>query len=282
MSRTLTAQAEFHRDLEKAAAWTGKLAHDFGNALTSILGFAELSLEQLPASSPVLHYVKAIRQSVGKSAKWIRKLQLFARDPLPHFSPAAVEAVVANEATRVRSAWKGNVAFRTALAPDLPPVAIEAEALQQAIAALLDNAREAIAVQGVVTLSARCIQLGEEDCRKLFGTAEPGPHVEIAVQDTGIGLRPEVRERLFRELFLTTKPGHRGLGLTLVYSILQDFRAGLSFDHDVEPGTPSSPAAAPVESGTTVRLYVPAHADGARMPAMTTNALHESPSESLI
>jgi signal transduction histidine kinase len=93
-----------------------------------------------------------------------------------------------------------------------------------------------------VTLSARTRHLGD-DCGPLLGSVQAGVHVEITIADSGAGISPEVRDRLFRELFVTTKPRHRGLGLALVYRVLETFACGLCFDA--------------VDDGTTVRLLVP-------------------------
>jgi CheY-like chemotaxis protein len=139
------------------------------------------------------------------------------------------------------------VALHVSLPADLPPVAVEADALRQALAQLLDNAREAVSGQGVVAVSARLTELDAADCEELLGSAAPGAHVELTVTDTGAGLSPEARRRLFHELFLSTKVRRRGLGLAVVYGILQTYRGALRFGPD--------PA-----QGTAVRLFLPAAA----------------------
>jgi signal transduction histidine kinase/ActR/RegA family two-component response regulator len=233
-----------HR-LEFAAHLAGRLAHDFGNVLTGILGFAELSLGQLsPDSLPHL-YVKEIWQSAQQGAQWIQKLQLFGRRRGGSPPPTALAPVVALEEGRVRTAWGPDVALHVMLPEELPQAGIEPEALRHALAQLLDNAREAISGKGVVTVSARAVELCAADCHELLGDARPGAHVEITVTDTGSGLSPEARQRLFRELFFSTKVRRRGLGLAMVYGILHACRGAIRFGPD--------PA-----QGTAVRLYLPA------------------------
>jgi len=156
------------------------------------------------------------------------------------------------------------VALHVALPPHLPPLALDGESLREALGQLLDNAREAIAGQGVVTLSARVADLTEPECQELLGNTSPGPHVEITIADSGCGLSPETRRRLFAELFFSTKLRHRGLGLAVVYGILQTYRGGLRFGPDPEQGTAVRvflPALAPVaqpgtERATTARVLV--------------------------
>src|SRR6185369_5412418 len=108
--------------------------------------------------------------------------------------------------------------------------------------------------RGVVTVAARASTLTAADCRDLFGTAAPGPCVEVTVTDTGTGIAPEVARRLFRDLFYTTRKRKRGMGLAVVYGILQAFGGGLRLGPG--PG-----------QGTAVRLYLPrtAPANGAAL-----------------
>jgi signal transduction histidine kinase/ActR/RegA family two-component response regulator len=249
-------RAHLQDRLEEAARLTGKLAHDFGNVLTGILGFAELSLSQIPADALPHRYVKEVWQAAHQGAQWIQKLQTFSRRRAAAAPPMALPVVVAMEEARVRAAWGPDVALHVSLPEGLPLVAVEGEALRQALAQLLDNAREAIAGKGVVTVSARLTDLSEADCRGLLGSAAPGPHVEITVTDTGAGLSAELRGRLFHELFYSSKVRRRGLGLAIVYGIVQTYRGAIRFGPD--------PA-----QGTRVRLFLPA---GAPPPAVAPQA----------
>jgi CheY-like chemotaxis protein len=237
-------QDGFQRHLETAILVTGRLAHDFSNILTGILGFAELSLTQLPPDSPARPYVEEIVQFAENGAGWVRKLQAFGRSGKSRFLPIPLAPLVAREEERLRQAWDNRVTFLAALPEDLPPLALDADSLQQLLGQILDNACEAVADRGVVTLSARAVELSDSGCRDLFGNAQPGKHVEITISDSGIGLSEATRPRLVRELFFSTKARRRGLGLALVQSILHRFKGGLCFGPD--------PA-----QGTTVRLFLP-------------------------
>jgi CheY-like chemotaxis protein len=136
----------------------------------------------------------------------------------------------------------------------LPKLAIEPEALRQALSQLADNAHEAITDRGVVTLTARAVELSAADCLELLGSPRPGRHLEIAVSDTGCGLPAELRGRPYPEVFFSTKPRHRGLGLAIVQGVMQTFRGGWRFGPHPE-------------LGTTARLFVPALATEQPEPA---------------
>src|SRR5262249_50061718 len=179
--------------LEEATAIVGRLAHDFGNVLTSILGFSELSLGQLSPGEQSHAYVEEIYRAAQHGAHLTNQLRLFSRRGRPPTLTAPVAAVAAGEAARLRAGWGAQVRLDFHVPADLPPVGVEPDLLRQLLVALLDNAREAIAGEGTVTLSARTVELDTAACLEMFGNAAPGPHVEITVADTGCGLSPEAR-----------------------------------------------------------------------------------------
>src|SRR5262249_40427810 len=183
---------------EQAAVLTGRLAHDFGNILTGVLGFSELTLTRLAGDSPPPQYVQEVWQAAQRGAQWVHQLQLASRRTVPAFCPTALAPLVQQETARLRAAWGTDITLLAAVADDLPPLAADAEAVRQLLVALLENAREAIDGAGVVSLSARTVELTAEDCLDLLGRTQPGRHVEIAITDTGRGLAPGVRHRLFR------------------------------------------------------------------------------------
>lgn len=245
-----TGRTRPHEALESAAAVTGRLAHDFGNFLTGILGFAELAAAQVQRESQAGLYVREVVSSARQAAAWTQRLRLLSRRHAGPFTPAGLVAVVAEEEGRLRPRWAPGVVLHATVPAGLPALAIDADSLRHLLAELLDNAREAIPAQGVVTLAARRVDLTEADCAEFVGAAAPGPHVEVTVTDTGTGIGPEVRHRLFAEPFCTTKVRHRGLGLGVVHGILRTFRGGLRLGPDPE-------------RGTAVKVYLPVAAESA-------------------
>jgi signal transduction histidine kinase len=101
----------------------------------------------------------------------------------------------------------------------------------------VQNAREALPAAGSITVAARRHDLTAEECIDLVGGPVPGPSVELTVADTGSGLSPEARDRLFHEPFFTTKVRRRGWGLALVHGILRANRGGLRLDPRPEGGS---------------------------------------------
>jgi two-component system cell cycle sensor histidine kinase/response regulator CckA len=213
--------------LEGAAAVARRLAHDFGNILTGILGFSELSLTQNVSPDSALHrYLMEVYRGAQAGASFTHQLRLFSRRHPVTPRPTDLASVIHDEETRVRLLWADSP-YRFALSDDLPPLAIDADHLRQILAALLDNAREAAGPTGTVQFNARLTRLTADDCLDFYGDPRPGEHVELIVTDDGPGIAAEVRNRLFAEPFLTTKPRRRGLGLATVYGILHAHHGGI-------------------------------------------------------
>jgi CheY-like chemotaxis protein len=267
--------------LEQTVEVVQKLAHDFGNILTSILGFTELALDQLHPDDLVLSHLQEVQRAAEQGARLTNQLRLFSRPRRPlvagptgqRTADAAVPyratplaAALALETNRLRPTWPAQIRLETDLPADLRPVAVELDLLTQVLSALLTNARESIATEGVVTVSAQADDLPAAACRDLFGEPVPGPCVRIAVRDTGAGLSPEARAGILRSPFFTTKVKHRGLGLALVYGVIRSHRGGFRLDSD--PGR-----------GTVVTLYLPV-AEAPEQPAAT--AVGRAPREKVL
>ena len=237
-------RVERQKGLESAARVAARLAHDFGNVLTGVVGFCDLSLAmKLPADSQLGRYLRELQRCAQNGAQLTHLLRLFSRRQAGGVPPCDTAAAVAEEAARQASAG-GEFAIHTTVADGLPPAAVDAGQLRQVLAALLENARDAVQGAGTATVAARAVELNADDCLDLYGDARPGPHVEITVTDGGPGLPPDVAQNLFSEPFFTAKPRHRGFGLAVAYGILHAHHGGLR----LKPGA---------TGGTVAALYLP-------------------------
>jgi signal transduction histidine kinase/CheY-like chemotaxis protein len=229
--------------LALAGVVTSRLSHDFGNLLTGVLGFTELALAQVPAGTRAHGYMSEVWDVARGGAEWLKKLNFFCRRNPPEFTPTGLPGALAEEEARLERgaapAWHADIPA------DLPAIACDAESLRQALRQVLDNAREASVGTEAVQLAARSVELSATTAASLLGQPQPGRYVEITVADRGPGMSDDIRGRLFKDWFFSTRPRHRGMGLMMAYGIVHRFGGGLA----IEPG----PA-----DGTQVRLYFPA------------------------
>jgi CheY-like chemotaxis protein len=153
---------------------------------------------------------------------------------------------------------------------DLPLLAIDSAVLQTVLGELVNNTREATKDHGTLTIRARVVDLTDADQGTMLGAFKPGEHVELTLSDDGPGFPADAQAKVFREIFFSTKPRHRGLGYLVVYGIMQRFQGGLRW---LEPAK---------GAGATVQLYLPVAALGTPAPVRADAphllAVHDDPS----
>jgi signal transduction histidine kinase len=232
--------------LADTAVVAGRMAHDFDNVLTGIMGFAELSQPAVPPNSPTARYLAELLRVAQRGVQMTQLLHQFSRGGSVNPQPAAVADALALEEARLRNRTPP-ARLRVDAPADLPPVALNIDSLRVLMGHVLDNAVEA-APDSPVRVEAGVADLGPGGPADWQGNLTPGRHVEVRVTDAGAGIAPASRGRLFRDPFHTTKARHHGLGLAVVYRILYAHRGGLRVE-DAAPGP-----------GACVRIVLPASA----------------------
>ncbi|HYH64996.1 MAG TPA: ATP-binding protein [Urbifossiella sp.] len=255
--------ARIEQRLADAAVVAGRMAHDFDNILTGIIGYSDLTAPLLPHGSQAQGFVAEIAKVGQRGIAFTKQLHSLSLAGQARPTPGSVVATLGREETRLRPLMHPNLRFEKDLPPGLPAVAVEAGQLQTALGHLLENAVEACPQGGTVRVAARVVELTAADARGYLGKAEAGPHVLLTVTDTGPGIKPEVRRRLIAEPFFTTKVRHRGLGLAVTFRILSAHRGGVQLD----PAPPPGP-------GTTARVVLPLAAHRAPVASSTPPPAH--------
>lgn len=232
--------------LKDASVIAGRMAHDFDNILTGIMGFADLTHPMLTPGSQPAKFVAEINKVGSRGITFTQQLHQLSRSAQTKPQPGAIPAAFTKEEMRLRPAFPAGLNLATTFPQALPSVAMESGPLQTAIGHVLENAIEASSSSGRILVTARTVELNWNDARSFLGHVSAGAFVEVTVQDFGSGIKPEVRAKLFVEPFFTTKIRHRGLGLAIVYRILFAHRGGIRID-----------AATPPDLGTVVRVVIP-------------------------
>ncbi len=190
------------------------VAHDFNNALSVLMGKAQTVQNKLAAQPIDLESIRADLETMRKvseqAAGTIRRIQDYTRIRKDVSSaPVNLDVVVRDAVEITRHKWKTEAGSRSRPIElvlelhELPPVSGNAQELAQAVGNLIFNAVEAMPDGGTLTLR----------------TFAEGDRVVLEVEDTGIGMPPEVQEHLF-EPFFTTKENGQGLGASIIYGII--------------------------------------------------------------
>jgi len=234
---------------QKQAAWrevARRIAHEIKNPLTPIALSADRIRRHLdrgtrpdPTSVEIIrHCAETIASSVDTVRTLVDEFSTLARFPASHPSPANINGIVESALAMFEGRLAG-VTLRTSLAPDLPKVMADADAIKRALANLVDNAAEATAQSLTREISVSTSLVTSRDA------------VEIQVADTGHGVTQELKEKLFLPYFSTKKRG-TGLGLAIVSRIVEDHRGSIRVEENQPTGTrfvvelPLAPEAAPV------------------------------------
>lgn len=217
---------------QKAAAWhevARRVAHEIKNPLTPIALSAERvrrQLERLEIPPENMQIVRECADTIAQSVESVRTLvdefSQFARFPASQPVRGDLNEVV-ESALAIFSGRLDGIEIRTRLDPALPPVNIDREQFKRAIVNLVDNAAEA---------------MQDALVRELFIATQPGAadSVELVIADTGCGVSPEEREKLFLPYF-STKGRGTGLGLAIVSHIVADHNGHIRVEDNTPAGT---------------------------------------------
>jgi len=244
----LQAQLSQSQKMESVGRLAGGVAHDFNNMLNVILGYAELAMDQIAPNHPIHGALEEILNAARRSAEITRQLLAFARKQTIAPKVLDLNETVEGMLKMLRRLIGENIALAWIPAPDIWPVRMDPSQLDQILANLCVNARDAIADVGRITIETGKVTFDEAYCADHPGFI-PGDYVMLAVSDNGSGIAPEILENLFEPFFTTKDVGQgTGLGLATVYGIVKQNKGFINVYS--EP-----------EKGTTFRIYLFRHQD---------------------
>ena len=231
--------------MEAVGRLAGGVAHDFNNKLQIIMFNLEMLLNEVPAGHEFRAGLLDIQEAAQHSAALTRQLLTFSRKQ-------AIEPVLLdlNTATAVSLKMLGRLVGENIQLQLVAPVAeetvfIDPGQLDQLLANLVVNARDAIPGTGTITIDLTHRTLAETDCRDRTDFVQPGEYVVLTVRDNGVGMAPEIQAHIFEPFFTTKAVGKgTGLGLATVYGIVKQNHGAITVQ--------SAPG-----QGTTFSIYLP-------------------------
>jgi two-component system, cell cycle sensor histidine kinase and response regulator CckA len=232
----LASQLRHAQSIETVGRLAGGIAHDFNNLLAAIVGHSEVLTDYLAPGDPRSAEVQAIRDAAELAADLTRQLVVFSSKQRLQQTVLNLNDVIERARTGLQRLMRDGIVLETRPADQLWSVNADAGQIFQIVLNLVVNARDAMPDGGTVTLETANVTIGPEVARRR--SIEPGDYVELSVRDTGTGIPPEVRVRLF-EPFFTTRDRHRGtgLGLSTVYGIVKQSGGHIIVDSEVGRGS---------------------------------------------
>ena len=223
--------------MEGIGSLAGGVAHDFNNLLTVITGHAELSLMALNPSDPMRDDLKEIQHAANRAADLTRQLLAFSRKQTLQPKILNLNSLITGLNKMLRRIIGEDIDLKTFPGRDLWNVKADPGQMEQVIINLAVNARDAMPKGGKLTIETQDVEL-DEKYAKSHADITPGPHVMLAISDTGSGMTNEVKAQIFDPFFTTKSMGEgTGLGLSTVYGIVKQSGGSIWVYSEVGVGT---------------------------------------------
>jgi PAS domain S-box-containing protein len=204
--------------MEAVGRVAGGIAHDFNNLLGVTMGYSDLILRRMGEQDPLRPKVLEIRKAAERAGSLTQQLMSFTRKRPPLSETLDLSSVVAELAEMLQRVLGDDVqlVLRTEAAA---LVRADRTQMGQVLMNLSVNARDAMPRGGKLIIECRHVELDRPTQMQRMAAA--GPYVLLSVTDTGVGMEPDVQQRLFEPFFTTKPPGQgTGLGLATVYGIV--------------------------------------------------------------
>jgi two-component system cell cycle sensor histidine kinase/response regulator CckA len=230
--------------MESIGRLAGGVAHDFNNMLGVILGHTEMAMEQVDPAQPLHADLTEIRKAAERSSNLTRQLLAFARKQTVSPRVLDLNETVAGMLNMLQRLIGEDIQLAWLPGVNLWPIKMDPSQIDQILANLSVNARDAIAGVGKVTIETENIGFDKAYCADHAGFV-PGEYVLLAVSDGGCGMDQEILDKLFEPFFTTKETGKgTGLGLATVYGIVKQNNGFIAVYS--EP-----------DRGTTFKIYLP-------------------------
>ncbi len=249
-------EEELHQaqKMEAVGQLTGGIAHDFNNILAVTLGNLQLLAEQIEDDEKMQKLVDRAVRATERGAALTHRLLAFSRRQSLRPQPTDIGHLVIGLQDLLGRTLGANIEISTHLAENLPQANIDPNQVESAILNLALNARDAMPGGGRLVIETSLRHL-DSDYARAHPEVSPGDYVALSVSDTGLGMSPDILERVFEPFFTTKGVGEgTGLGLSMVYGFIK--QSGGHITIYSEPG-----------NGTTIRMHLPVVATTDAVPA---------------
>ena len=265
----LEEQLRHSQKMEAVGRLAGGIAHDFNNLLTAIIGYTEIVLHGLDPKDERRADAEEIGRAAMRAADLTRQMLAFSRRQVLQLKVIDLNTALTKVEPMLRRMIGEDIVMTVTGRATSAYVRVDPGQVEQVVMNLVVNARDAMPKGGRLTVETSDALLDEAAVADI-PDAKPGDYVMLSVSDTGVGMPPEVRARIFEPYFTTKEVGKgTGLGLSTAYGIVRQSDGHIALTSEVG-------------LGTTFRIYLPraeappqaaADSGGEKMPEGTEHIL---------
>ncbi|MBN2060933.1 MAG: PAS domain S-box protein [Deltaproteobacteria bacterium] len=233
--KELEARLQESRKMDAIATLAGGIAHQFNNALSTILGNLELMSMELLNNEKILRHINPMKNSVLNMSHWNDQLLAYARGGKYQMETISLVKLIRDTLPLIRYTMGSSIYLETDLPSDIMDVKVDRLQIQTVITAILSNAVESIKGDGRIFVSCRNIEITRV-MKRDFPDLKPGNYVRMTMKDEGEGMDENAKSRIF-EPFFSTKFHGRGLGMAAAYGIITNHNGLIFIESEKGEGT---------------------------------------------
>jgi signal transduction histidine kinase/ActR/RegA family two-component response regulator len=209
--------------LQAIGTLAGGIAHDFNNILSPIVGYTELTMDDIPEDSQARKYLERILKATNRAKELVQQILMFSRQNCQERKPLKVQNLIKEALKLLRATIPATVEINCDVDQDCGPIMGDPTQIHQVIMNLCTNAYHAMQeTGGSLDVSLKEIDISYEQTMERLGM-KLGKHLQLTVKDAGHGMEPEVLERIFEPYYTTKEQGKgTGLGLSVIDGIVKN------------------------------------------------------------
>jgi signal transduction histidine kinase/ActR/RegA family two-component response regulator len=209
--------------MEAIGTLAGGIAHDFNNILFPIIGYAEMSLEDLPKESLAHSNIQEVLTAANRAKEMVKQILAFSRQSQKELKLSSIQSILAEVLNLIRTALPSNIEIKQKL-QNTGQILVDPTQIHQVIMNLMTNAFHAMEeTGGSITIILKEIMIDEYD--KVDTDIDEGKYISLTISDTGAGMDKHTLERVFDPYFTTRETGKgTGLGLSVVHGIIKGYK----------------------------------------------------------
>lgn len=233
----LESQLHQSQKMEAIGTLAGGIAHDFNNILSAIMGYTELSLQDLPNDTILHNNLNRILNAGERARDLVRQILTFSRQTDKAFTLVSIQPIVREALRLLRASLPATIQIQSRIDQDAVIMADPTQ-IHQILINLCTNASHAMQERGgILNVTSTHVNLDADFCQK-HPDIKPGIHLQIRVADTGMGIPASLVKRIF-DPFFTTKAKEKGtgMGLAVVHGIVKSHKGTIIVDSKLGQGT---------------------------------------------